>query len=170
MNATPVPKRSIPMSAAEFEAIRAKTQKYVVPKMSFSKPNFDLNSRETDDNASKRNPWKARHKFNAVRTERDGIKFPSKSEAAYYDYLQACRKAGSLAFFLRQVPLHIPGAVLRLDFLEFWADGTITFTDVKGMETDEFKHKRRAIEILYPFKIRTARQRGRGALRAWEYA
>lgn len=95
------------------------------------------------------------HKYRAVPTEADGIKFPSKAEAAYYQEMKLAKLSGKLLFFLRQVPIQIPGSIYRLDYQEFWADGTIVWTDVKGFETEAFRVKRRAVEAIYPFKIRT---------------
>ena len=95
-----------------------------------------------------------RHKFNAVPSVRDGMRFDSKKEAAYYDDLQLWVKAGSVLFFLRQVPIHLPGKTkLVIDFVVFYADGTVEFVDVKGMQTETFKLKKRQVEELYPFKI-----------------
>lgn len=97
-----------------------------------------------------------RHKFNAVATELDGIKFSSKKEAKYYSILKLKQAAGEIVFFLRQVPLHLPGGVrLVIDFLEFRADGTVHFVDTKGMETESFKAKRRMIQAIYPIDIET---------------
>jgi hypothetical protein len=97
-----------------------------------------------------------KHKFNAKTTELDGIKFSSKKEAAYYVRLKRLVAAGDVVFFLRQVPLHLPGGVrLVVDFLEFRADGTVHFVDTKGMETESFKAKRRMIEAVYPIQIET---------------
>lgn len=94
------------------------------------------------------------HKFNAVRTECDGIKFDSKKEAAYYVDLKLRVKAGEIVFFLRQVPLHLPGGVtLRLDFLEFHTDGTVHFVDVKGMRTPQYIDKKKIAEATYPVEI-----------------
>lgn len=108
----------------------------------------------------------SRHKYHAIRTEADGVKFASKSEAARYHWLKAEQLAGRLTFFLMQTRIDIPGSTYRLDFLEFWADGRMVWLDVKGFETEAFKIKRRAVEAIYPFKITTARQRGK----TWEYA
>ena len=95
-----------------------------------------------------------RHKFNAVRTEVDGIKFDSKKEAAYYGQLKLRKMSGEIVFFLRQVPFHLPGGVTyRVDFQEFHADGTIKFTDVKGMQTKDFIMKKKMVEDLYPVEI-----------------
>ncbi len=95
-----------------------------------------------------------KHKFNAKPTQTNGIKFPSKKEAAYYNKLRMAQQAGDLLFFFRQVPIHLPGnSKYVLDFMEFWADQEIRFVDVKGMQTKMFKLKKRQVEALYPIKI-----------------
>ena len=45
-----------------------------------------------------------------------------------------------------------------IDFTEFWEDGTVLFTDVKGMETPEFKIKRREVEALYGVEINVVKK------------
>lgn len=56
--------------------------------------------------------------------------------------------------FLRQVPFHLPGGVKYVVvFQEFHADGTVHFVDVKGMETAQFKTKKRMVEATYPVDI-----------------
>lgn len=95
-----------------------------------------------------------RHKFNAVRTEVDGISFSSKKEAAYYSMLLLRQKAGEVLFFLKQVPLHLPGNVRYVvDFQEFHADGTVHFVDVKGLKTEQYKMKKKMVEAIYPISI-----------------
>lgn len=98
-----------------------------------------------------------RHKYGAVRTETDGIKFASKKEARYYSALKLRVAAGEVLFFLRQVPFHLPGGVRYVvDFQEFHSDGTVRFVDVKGMETASFKAKKRMVEEIYkPVTIET---------------
>lgn len=97
---------------------------------------------------------KMRHKFNAVKCERDNIKFASKAERAYYDKLLLLQKSGEILFFLRQVPISLPGGTIyRCDFVTFDREGEVHFIDVKGMETPEFKIKKREIEAIYPFEI-----------------
>lgn len=94
------------------------------------------------------------HKFRAIPTELDGIKFASKAEARYYATLKLRQAAGEVVFFLRQVPFHLPGGVKYVaDFLEFHADGSCHVVDVKGMETAAFKAKRKQVEALYPVRI-----------------
>lgn len=99
---------------------------------------------------------RVRHKFHAIATECDGIKFSSKKEARYYQTLKLRQAAGDVVFFLRQVPIHLPGGVkLVVDFVEFLSIGEVRFVDTKGVETESFKAKRRMVESLYPFKIET---------------
>ena len=94
------------------------------------------------------------HKFHAKPTTIDNIRFDSKLESRYFQRLKLLQKTGSLLFFLRQVPLHLPGNTrFVIDFLEFYADGTVLFTDCKGVETETFKIKRRQAEELYPIEI-----------------
>ena len=95
-----------------------------------------------------------RHKFNAIPTIADGIRFASKKEAKYYEELKIRQRLGEVIFFLRQVPFHLPGGVVyRVDFQEFLADGTIRFVDVKGMVTKTFTMKKKMVESIYPVEI-----------------
>jgi len=95
-----------------------------------------------------------RHKFNAKPTQSDGIRFDSKLEARYYDQLKLRQRAGEVVFFMRQVPFHLPGGVRYVcDFQEFWSDGSVHFVDVKGMETSDFKMKKKQVEAIYPVEI-----------------
>jgi len=95
-----------------------------------------------------------RHKYNAVKTDVDGIRFDSKKEARYYVNLKLRKEAGDVVFFLRQVPFHLPGNVTyRVDFQEFLADGTVRFVDVKGFSTKTFVMKKKMVESLYPVEI-----------------
>ena len=100
-----------------------------------------------------------KHKFSAIRTELDGIKFDSKLEASYYQHLKLLQRAGEVVFFLRQTPLHLPGGVkLVLDFQVFYTNGDIDFVDVKGMETLLFKSKKRIAEATYPITINVVKK------------
>lgn len=96
-----------------------------------------------------------RHKFRARATEADGIRFSSKLEADYYRHLRLLERAGEVIFFRRQTPFYLPGGTrLVVDYEVFWADGTVTFEDTKGVETDAFKIKKREVEAAYPVEIR----------------
>lgn len=101
---------------------------------------------------------KRRPKYNAKPTVVDGIRFDSKLESRYYNRLKLAQKLGALLYFLRQVPIHLPGGVtMRIDFLEFWCDGVVTYTDTKGFVTRDWEVKRKIAENLYPIKIQLVR-------------
>lgn len=94
------------------------------------------------------------HKFKAIPTEVDGKRFASKKEAKYYADNKLRVKSGEVLFFLMQVPLLLPGGtVYRVDFVNFHADGSVHFVDVKGMRTQVYKIKKREIEAIYPITI-----------------
>lgn len=95
-----------------------------------------------------------RHKFHAVATECDGLRFDSKAEARYYLYLKAQKSVGEVLFWHRQVPVELPGkSKYVVDFQVFMADGSVRYVDVKGVETETFKLKKRMVEALYPFEV-----------------
>ena len=97
---------------------------------------------------------RARHKFNAVRSELDGIKFPSKKECNRYRQLKLLQASGEVSFCLRQVPFHLVGGVKYVcDFLIFWSDGNVTIEDVKGMKTSLYTAKKKMVEATYPIEI-----------------
>jgi len=95
-----------------------------------------------------------KHKFHAKPTSRYGIHFDSQKEARYYDTLILRQKAGEVLFFLRQIPFDLPGGVKhRIDFMEFWSDGTVHVVEIKGYDTPAGKMKRKMVESLYPITI-----------------
>jgi Protein of unknown function (DUF1064) len=96
-----------------------------------------------------------RHKFNAVPKVADGIRFASTKEADYYGRLKMrMRPGGDVLFFLRQVPVHLPGGIRYVvDFLEFHNDGSVHFSDVKGFKTRQYLTKKKQVEAIYPIKI-----------------
>ncbi len=84
----------------------------------------------------------------------DGIRFDSKKEATYYEQLKLRQRGGEVHFWLRQVPVHLPGGTKYvLDFVVFLKSGEVQFVDVKGRETKEFRIKKREVEHHYPFRI-----------------
>ena len=97
---------------------------------------------------------KAKHKFHARPCVDDGIRFDSKKERDYYRTLKMLVLSGDVLFFLRQVPIDLPGCVkYRVDFVEFHSDGSVHFVDVKGYRTETYKLKKKQIEALYPITI-----------------
>jgi len=94
------------------------------------------------------------HKFKAKSVKDEGHHFPSTLEWKYFKHLEKLQSDGEVLFFLRQVPLHLPGGVKYVvDFLVFYSDETCSFIDVKGMETSEFLLKKKMVEDLYPIEI-----------------
>jgi len=95
-----------------------------------------------------------KHKFGAIRSESEGIKFPSKLERNYFDKLKLMVKSGSLTMFLRQPKFDIGGGcTYSADFIEFYPDGTCRIVDCKGVLTKEFVMKKKIVESLYPIEI-----------------
>ena len=103
-------------------------------------------------------PAKRTSKYGAQPTVVDGIRFDSKSEARYYERLKLRVQSVEVLYFLRQVPFHLPGGTKYVvDFMEVHADGSIHWIDVKGVETQMFRLKKRQVESLYPVTIEVAR-------------
>jgi len=95
-----------------------------------------------------------RHKFHAKPCEDDGQWFDSKKERHRYRELKALRAVGVVTFFLRQTRFDLPGkTVYRCDFTVFWRDGSVTFEDVKGVQTETYRLKKRQVEEAYPVEI-----------------
>lgn len=94
------------------------------------------------------------NKYNAKKTVVDGIRFDSQHEARYYQRLKIMKKMGEVDFFLRQVPIHLPGGVtIRVDFLVFYKNGIVRFEDAKGRPTPQYIDKKKIAEDLYPLTI-----------------
>lgn len=99
------------------------------------------------------------HKFNAKAVVYDGIKFQSTLEGDYYLHLKRLVAAGKVVFFLRQTAFHLPGGTkYSVDFQEFHADGTVVFTDTKGVETKDFIKAKKQVEALYPVEINVVKK------------
>jgi len=96
-----------------------------------------------------------KHKYNAVRCERDEKKFDSKLERRYYDLLKILQRSGEVIFFLRQIPFDLPGNTRYFaDFLIFKANGEVEIVDCKGKMTDMAILKIKQVESLYPIQIK----------------
>ena len=101
-----------------------------------------------------RHNFNAKSKYNAKKTEYNGVVYDSKKEAKYAEDLDLRIRAGEVVFYLRQVPFDLPGKVkYRVDFQEFHSDGTIHFTDVKGVKTAMYILKKKQVESLFPITI-----------------
>lgn len=99
---------------------------------------------------------KKKNKYKSSKCVVDGIKFHSQKEATYYIGLKLMIKSGTVSYFLRQVPIYLPGNVKYIvDFQVFYSDGLVRYIDVKGVETPMFIMKRKQVEDLYPIEIET---------------
>jgi hypothetical protein len=86
------------------------------------------------------------HKFKAVATEVNGIKFPSKHEAAVYSTLLELEKSGIIRDIKRQIPILLSAAKIKMvvDFQVYSVpDKDIVFIEAKGAETPTYRIKRR---------------------------
>ncbi|MDH5572897.1 MAG: DUF1064 domain-containing protein [Gammaproteobacteria bacterium] len=94
-------------------------------------------------------------KYKNVKVKIDGITFDSRAESEYYLFLKAMQAAGEISHFMMQVPFILDGGVrYRLDFMVVLICGDIDYVDIKGMETEMFKLKKKQVEARYPIKIR----------------
>jgi hypothetical protein len=100
-------------------------------------------------------------KYRAVRTEIDGILFDSKAEGRRYQELRLMAVAGLITDLELQPRYELQPAYTkagkRIRAIEYRADfryrtksGAVVVEDVKGMETAEFKIKRKMFEYRYP--------------------
>jgi len=99
-----------------------------------------------------------KHKFHAVKSECDGIRFSSKLEKRWYSVIKDMKDSGELLFFLRQVPFHIaPDVTYRADFMLFYTDGNVEVWECKGYDTPEWKIKKKMVENIFPIEIKVVK-------------
>jgi len=101
------------------------------------------------------------HKFGAVRTEVDGVKFASKAEARRYAELKMLEKAGKIRGLVLQPKYPLYAYCAReshgweprvignyiADFSYLDKQGNQIIEDVKGMKTPMYRWKKRHFEI-----------------------
>lgn len=104
-------------------------------------------------------------KFHAYKAVINNIVFDSLNESRFYIKLLKDKAAGLVKDFELQKPYEIcpafknsAGKKIRkaeylADFVLYLPDGTIRVIDVKGVETDVFKLKKKLVEHLYPVTI-----------------
>lgn len=102
-----------------------------------------------------------KNKYNNQKTIVDGIEFDSKKEADYYIHLKLLKKAGEIKDIgLQQRFVLQPGfkkngvkyqpITYIADFVITNNDGTTEVVDIKGVETQVFKIKKKLFEYMYP--------------------
>lgn len=95
-------------------------------------------------------PPKRGSKYSAQQTEYNGTTYASKLEAETAAQLDLLVKTGVVTEWEGQVPFQLhAGIVYRADFVVHYKDGGPRTIDSKGMETPEFKLKRKLFEDLY---------------------
>lgn len=117
-------------------------------------------------------------KYNAKKVEIDGIKFDSKAEGEYYLHLkQQVAERQILGFerqkrMLLQEGFNVEGVEGKIrpifyvvDFIVTENDGTVTYIDVKGVETDVFKLKKK----LFMKRYNTALLKVKKTKGGWQY-
>lgn len=103
-------------------------------------------------------------KYNSKKVEIDGHVFDSQIEARYYQQLKWLQEHNEILFFrlqphyLLQEAFKKNGKTYRkieyiADFEVHHKDGSIEVIDVKGMETEAFKLKKKLFEKKYPHKL-----------------
>jgi hypothetical protein len=108
------------------------------------------------------------HKYRAVPTVVDGIRFASKKEAARYGELKLLEKAGEVKELTLQprFPLFSPGRgnggpYARVHICDYVADfryregpsGLLVIEDVKGVKTAVYRLKKKWFEAQYGIEI-----------------
>lgn len=103
-----------------------------------------------------------KNKYNALKTEINGIVFDSKKEANYYSYLLALKEQGKIDNIKMQVEYLLQPAFIRengekvknikyyADFVVTYKNGTTEVIDVKGRRTKEYSIKRKMLLDRYP--------------------
>ncbi len=117
-------------------------------------------------------------KYNAKKVEIDGIKFDSKAEGEYYLHLKQQVSERQILGFERQKRMllqegfsveGVKGKIRPIfyvvDFIITENDGTLTYVDVKGMETDVFKLKKK----LFMKRYNTALLKVKKTKGGWQY-
>lgn len=91
-------------------------------------------------------------KYNNKKTEVDGHVFDSKAEARRYNELKLLQAAGEIIGFTIQPSFLLEeGIRYRPDFMICGKDGQIWVEDVKGVETKDFKIKKKLWEAKFPW-------------------
>ncbi|MGI6545493.1 MAG: DUF1064 domain-containing protein [Fastidiosipilaceae bacterium] len=110
--------------------------------------NYRMSAAEYQTYINKQNkPSKYRNK----KVEVDGHTFDSLLEAKRYEQLKILKDAGEIKGFGLQPSFQLPGKIrYKADFIVSSTHG-IWVEDVKGIETQVFKNKKKLFEATYPW-------------------
>ncbi|MDZ5782085.1 DUF1064 domain-containing protein [Marinococcus luteus] len=119
---------------------------------------------KTERISSRQFRTKKKHKYGTKKITVDGRSFDSKLEAGYYQQLLWLKQYGEITDFKLQPRYLLQEAFTKngkthrkieyvADFEVEHKDGNLETVDVKGMETADFKLKRKLFEKMYPQKL-----------------
>ncbi len=93
------------------------------------------------------------HKFKAIASYADKIRFPSKLERDCYNRLKQLQSQGKILFFIRQPSFDLPGGTKHsIDFEVFLPD-EVKFLESKGRDLPLGKLKRLQVEELFGITV-----------------
>lgn len=93
-------------------------------------------------------------KYRAVKSEYNGIKFPSKLEMNCYKALEELKNQGKLKYVIRQAPFDLPGGYRHyIDFLAVTGTNKNVFIESKGRDLSTGKMKRKQVESIYGINV-----------------
>ncbi len=100
----------------------------------------------------------AANKFRNEPKTVDGIRFASKLEANRYLQLKMMKAGGLITDFVTQKTYYLEVNGMHIcryiaDFEINWADGRVTVEDTKGVETPEFKLKKKLMLAIHGIEI-----------------
>lgn len=100
----------------------------------------------------------AANKFRNEPKTVDGIRFASKLEANRYLQLKMMKAGGLITDFIIQQTYYLEVNGIHIcryiaDFEITWADGRVTVEDTKGVETPEFKLKKKLMLAIHGIEI-----------------
>jgi len=99
------------------------------------------------------NQYKKKNKYNAVRTQYNGINYHSKFEAKVAEDLDWRIKAGEIKSWDRQVKISLDAygrhiCNYYIDFIAWHPDGTKEYIEVKGFQTEIWRLKWKIFEAM----------------------
>lgn len=105
------------------------------------------------------------NKFNNKKVIVNGLKFDSKMESEFYEYLLELKKQGLIEDFTLQPEFVLQEGFkkrgisflpikYKADFQVFLPDGTDYVVDIKGFETADFKIKKKMFEKRFPQELK----------------
>lgn len=118
----------------------------------------NFNSRGSDDEPVIEIKPVGRNKFGNEKTDVDGIKFDSKAESQRYGELTMMERGGLIQGFEMQVPYDLDVNGIHIckyiaDFVITWPDSIVTVEDVKGVQTPDFKLKKKLMWAIHRIEI-----------------